>query len=70
MNEIHNRYVASVESPVMQHDPINGHRYQGWSPCIQWCEEHFKDRGWWYLTEGAFEFNNEQDYLMFMLRWA
>jgi hypothetical protein len=72
MNEIHNRYVASVQSPAIQHDPINGHRYQGWSPCIQWCEEQFgEDRGgWWYMTEGVFEFNNEQDYLVFMLRWG
>jgi len=69
MNEIHNRYVASVESPVMQHDPVNGHRYQGWTPCMKWCEQHL-GKGWWYISEGVFEFNNEQDYLMFMLRWG
>jgi hypothetical protein len=63
MNEIHNRYVASIMPPKTE-------IYQGWSPCIDWCEENFGDRGWWYLTEGAFEFNNERDYLMFMLRWG
>jgi hypothetical protein len=57
MNEIHNRYVANVQLPV--------------EPCIRWCEEHLDNyRGWWYVSEGVFEFNNEQDYLMFMLRWA
>ena len=71
MNEIHNRYVASVESPVTQYDPVNGHRYQGWAPCIRWCEQQFGDEGgWWYNTEGVFEFVNEQDHLLFMLRWA
>lgn len=72
MNEIHSRYVASVQSPELQHDPINGHRYQGWSPCIRWCEEQFgEDRGgWWYISEGVFEFVNEQDHLLFMLRWG
>lgn len=69
MNEIHNRYVASVESPVMQHDPVNGHRYQGWTPCMKWCEQHLGE-GWWYISEGVFEFNNEKDYTWFMLRWG
>ena len=70
MNEIHKSYMASVESPAMQYDPVNGHRYEGWSPCIRWCEEHFGEAGWWYLTEGVFEFNREQDYLLFILKWS
>lgn len=71
MNEIHNRYVASVESPATQYDPVNGHRYQGWAPCIRWCEQQFGDEGgWWYNTEGVFEFVDEQDYIMFLLRWS
>ena len=69
MNEIRDRYVASVQSPTMQYDPVNGHRYQGWLPCIRWCEEHIVD-GWWYMTEGVFEFVDEADRTMFMLRWA
>jgi hypothetical protein len=71
MNEIHKRYVASVVAPEMPSDPVSGHRYQGWSPCIRWCEQHLDDyRGWFYVSEGVFEFNDERDYLMFLLRWG
>jgi hypothetical protein len=70
LNEIHKRFVASIESPVVKYDPINGHRYQGWSPCIRWCEENLDNRGWWYIGEGVFEFSSKQDHLLFMLRWA
>jgi len=70
MNEIHNRYVASVAAPTMSADPINGHRYQGWTPCINWCLSQFGDDGWWFVGDGVFEFINEKDHLMFMLRWA
>ena len=63
MNEIHNRYVASVLQPG-----ING-SYPGWTPCMKWCDEHIVD-GWWYIGEGVFEFVNEADHLMFMLRWS
>jgi hypothetical protein len=68
MNEIHNRYVASVQAPSTIVPP-RGQVYQGWTPCMKWCEQHLGE-GWWYISEGVFEFNNEQDYLMFMLRWA
>jgi hypothetical protein len=71
MNAIHDRYVASISAPTMSADPITGHRYQGWKPCMDWCEERWGDRGgWWYIGEGVFEFNDERDYLMFLLRWA
>ena len=53
----------------MSANPINGHRYQGWKPCIDWCEEQIVD-GWWYIGEGVFEFVDEADRTMFMLRWA
>jgi hypothetical protein len=62
MNEITDRYVASVMAPAVT-------PYQGWSPCMQWCEEHIVD-GWWYIGEGVFEFVDEADHLMFALRWA
>ena len=62
MNEINTRFVASIRAPEVQ-------PYQGWRPCIVWCELHLKD-GWWFLGDGVFEFINEQDYLMFMLRWS
>jgi hypothetical protein len=70
MNEIHNRYVASVSAPTMSADPISGHRYQGWTPCINWCFSHLGDDGWWFIGDGVFEFVDETDRTMFMLRWA
>jgi hypothetical protein len=74
-------YVASVMPPVVTHDPINGHRYRGWRPCIEWCVKHFGEqryhldnsRGgerWRFVSEGVFEFKNEQDRTMFLLRWS
>ena len=32
-----------------------------------WCEEHCKDKFYTYFNSWYFE--NEQDYLMFILRW-
>ncbi len=65
-------YVASVQAPV--DETINGkYRYQGWTPCIKWCEEQFGNRGiysWIYQSEGVFEFCEEQDYAWFVLRWS
>ena len=71
-------YVASVMPPVVTHDPINGHRYQGWRPCMEWCVETFGGGigatvwgpGWRFVGEGVFEFKNEQDRTMFLLRWS
>jgi hypothetical protein len=66
MNEIHKRYVASVMAPTTG----DGHvAYRGWTPCIEWCEKNIGD-GWWYSSEGVFEFVDESYYVMFMLRWA
>jgi hypothetical protein len=68
MNEIHSRYVASVPAPSTTVPP-RGQVYQGWTPCIEWCEKQIVD-GWWYLGEGVFEFVDEADCTWFMLRWA
>jgi hypothetical protein len=62
MNEITDRYVASVMAP-------GNIKYVGWLPCMRWCEENIVD-GWWYIGEGVFEFVDEADHLMFVLRWA
>jgi hypothetical protein len=64
MNELHNRFVASVMAPA-----ITGQRYQGWTPCIVWCEKHIGD-GWWFIGDGVFEFVDDVDRTMFMLRWG
>jgi len=67
-NELSGWYVASVVSPV-----YHGKSYQGWRPCIDWCRKHLGDRaidGWRFQGEGVFEFREEKDYLMFLLRWV
>jgi hypothetical protein len=61
--------VASVMAPVVGSDPISGHRYQGWTPCIKWCDEHCEGP-WLFVSEGVFEFEWDSDYVLFMLRWA
>ena len=71
MNSITDRHVASIGAPIIGFNPINGHRYQGWKPCIDWCEENFGNKGgWWYIGEGVFEFSSQEDYMMFTLRWG
>jgi hypothetical protein len=59
-----NNYYASV-SPSWDDRQV----YQGWSPSIKWCQENLKDRQWRYDGEGVFEFKQEQDYTMFLLKW-
>ena len=69
-NELSGWYVASIMPPgpnlggVLQ-------TYQGWAPCIEWCKEQFGNSamgGWWFVGEGVFEFREEQDYVLFLLR--
>lgn len=71
-NELSGWCVASIMPPV--DETINGkYRYQGWTPCIEWCKEQFGNSamdGWRFVGEGVFEFREEQDYVLFLLRWA
>jgi len=71
-NQLTEWYVASIMPPV--DETINGkYRYQGWTPCIEWCKEQFGNSamdGWRFVGEGVFEFRGEQDYVLFLLRWA
>ena len=69
MNKISKRHVASIQAPYDPLNTISGHRYRRWQPCFEWCEKQLGTKGWWYIGEGVFEFNSEQDYLMFILRW-
>lgn len=64
-NDLTGWYVASIEAPVCE-------SYQGWSPCIRWCQDYFghTDKNWNYIGEGIFEFRDEQEYLAFMLKWS
>jgi hypothetical protein len=61
--------IASIMPPVMQADPVSGHRYQGWQPCIDWCSANCEGP-WLFITEGVFEFEWDTDYTLFMLRWG
>ena len=70
-NEFNGWYVASVEAPGPR---LGGalEAYRGWTPCIEWCKTQFGDRaldGWRFVGEGVFEFRDEQDYAMFLLKW-
>lgn len=73
-NDLTQWYVASVMPPV--DETVNGkYRYQGWVPCINWCEHAFGEitmdnYRWRFISEGVFEFREEQDYIMFLLKWA
>jgi hypothetical protein len=72
INSITGRHVASISAPFFGSDPVSGHRYVGWKPCIEWCEHQWGNYNnrWFFIGEGVFEFNDERDYLMFMLRWG
>ena len=70
-NEFNSWYIASIMPPV--DETINGkYRYQGWTPCIEWCKEQFGNFNidWRFVGEGVFEFREEKDYLFFILRWS
>ena len=59
-------WVASVKSPN-----ING-GYKGWLPCAGWCEDLWGAdfARWRYHGEGVFVFLQEEDYILFMLKWS
>ena len=63
-NPINGWIVTSVPAP----NPTG--RYQGWTPCINWCAEQVKDGNWRFIGEGAFEFRRADDNMMFLLRWS
>ena len=63
-------YVASIMPPE-----FIGTTYRGWIPCIDWCEKTFGEMTmnnyvWRYISEGVFEFKDEQDRTAFLLRWS
>ena len=53
---------ASIPAPEMP-------TYQGWSPCILWCDKNCEGK-WNFWSEGVFTFELNSDYTMFMLRWS
>lgn len=73
-NDLSGWHVASIMPPV--DETINGkYRYQGWMPCIDWCEKTFGEMTmdnyvWRFIGEGVFEFRDEKMLLLFLLRWA
>lgn len=44
-------------------------RFGTWSTRIEWCEKNCTGK-WAYKGTGKFQFYNEQDYLMFLLKWT
>ena len=36
---------------------------------LNWCHKTFEDGSWWYEGQGYFGFDNEQHYVMFLLKW-
>lgn len=54
-------HIASIGAP-----PDDGH----WREPYNWCRNLLPETNWNYQGEGVFEFQNEQDYLIFILRWA
>jgi hypothetical protein len=76
-------HVASIPSPGPALVSSDGSRarYMGWTPCIEWCEQQFGSRRyylhtaqgaerWRFISEGVFEFECEEDRLLFLLRWG
>jgi len=75
-NSLNGWYVASVQAPNTTVPP-RGQMYQGWTPCIRWCTQTFgemcsSDRParWRFVSEGVFEFREEQDLTAFLLKWS
>ena len=76
-NEFSAWYVASVAAPINRYNPINGHGYQGWIPCMEWCTQTFGEMRspdspprWRFISEGVFEFREESDLIAFLLKWS
>jgi hypothetical protein len=74
-NSFNGWHVASVAPPV--NETVNGKfRYQGWAPCIEWCAKTFGNNlidtpaRWRFVSEGVFEFQDEQDLTAFLLKWS
>lgn len=71
-NEFNGWYIASIMPPGPNLGGVL-RAYQGWTPCIEWCGELFGNSimdGWRFVGEGVFEFREEKDYLLFILRWS
>ena len=68
-NELNGWIVASVPAPGPKLGGVL-QAYQGWTPCMRWCAEHFEQHNWRYVSEGVFEFRRADDHVMFLLAWA
>ena len=68
----------SVIVPFPEREGYGAEPYQwldaSWKPCLDWCRERFEhgpDReiDWSYSGGGRFEFQREEDAVLFTLRW-
>ena len=67
MRKANGWYIAIVPAPMTEK------LWESWRPCVEWCRENFGDRaidGWRFNGYGEFEFREESQYLLFLLRWA
>jgi hypothetical protein len=59
-------YVVTVPSTQYM-----GSQFFSWIDPYMWCVNHFGQEGWYNGTcPGLFAFANEQDAVMFALRWS
>jgi len=77
----HGWHIASVQAPPNVAGPDHSGwkvSYTGWNPCVKWCVATFGGGigatswgpNWRYVGEGVFEFKDDADRLMFLLKWA
>ena len=61
--------------PIENWTMIEIDRWRSKPDCIDWCHDKFDDRGgetatWLYYGDGKFEFEREEDAVLFALRWV
>jgi hypothetical protein len=56
------KYIASIEPPTLE-------THKGWSSAMAWCSTYCKHYHA-YRGEGVFEFTDEKEYLMFVLKFG
>ena len=72
-----NKEWIMVSTPYSESISLRSGLVTSWRPCYNWCKQQFgreefefSDGVWRYWGEGDFEFMNEQDAVLFSLRWS
>lgn len=62
--------MVTVERSELTRGVYSGHNTP-WGACVTWCYATFPSTLFWtYKGDGVFEFKNERDATLFLLRWA